>query len=196
MKVRLDNVRLAFPKLFVAESFNGQGDPKFSATLLFAPGSPAEAKVKQAMTEAAKGKWGDKAADMFKQLKAAGKICLQDGNAKSNLAGYEGMMYVNASNEIKPKVIDGAKRPLSIEDGKPYSGCYVNAVIEVWAQQNSYGKRINASLLGIQFAGEGERLSGGGAASEDDFEAVPGAEVADDTLSASEMFGEDDDIPF
>ena len=72
MKIRLDNVRLAFPKLFVAESFNGQGDPKFSATLLFAPGSPAEAKVKQAMTEAAKGKWGDKAADMFKQLKAAG----------------------------------------------------------------------------------------------------------------------------
>jgi hypothetical protein len=59
--------------------------------------------------------------------------------------------------------------------GKPYSGCYVNAVIELWAQDNKFGKRINASLMGVQFLRDGQRLSGGGVASADDFQAIPEA---------------------
>lgn len=31
-------------------------------------------------------------------------------------------------------------------DGLVYSGCYVNARIELWAQDNANGKRVNAKL--------------------------------------------------
>ena len=63
-------------------------------------------------------------------------------------------------------------------DGLPYSGCYVNASIELWAQDNNYGKRINASLRGVQFYRDGDAVAGGGGpASEDEFDDL--AEGAD-----------------
>jgi hypothetical protein len=68
------------------------------------------------------------------------------------------------------------KAPLSASDGKPYSGCYVNALVELWAQAHAeHGKRINASLMGVQFSKDGERLSGGATAAADDFDAIPQA---------------------
>ena len=47
--------------------------------------------------------------------------------------------------------------------------------IECWAQDNKHGKRINFSLLGVQFVRDGERLAGGSVATADDFEPLPGA---------------------
>jgi hypothetical protein len=43
-------------------------------------------------------------------------------------------------------------------------------VVEIWAQDNNYGKRINASLKGVQFVRDGDAFAGGGAASPDEFE--------------------------
>ena len=56
--------------------------------------------------------------------------------------------------------------------GRPYAGCYVNAVLEFWAQDNKFGKRVNATLMGVQFFRDGDAFSGGGAASDDDFDDV------------------------
>ena len=40
MKVKLSNVRLSFPQLFVAKEFKpGDGKPRFDATFLIVPGS-------------------------------------------------------------------------------------------------------------------------------------------------------------
>ncbi|MBD0092018.1 ssDNA-binding protein, partial [Acinetobacter baumannii] len=36
MKIRLNNVRLAFPALFEAKTVNGEGDPAFSASFILA----------------------------------------------------------------------------------------------------------------------------------------------------------------
>jgi hypothetical protein len=70
-------------------------------------------------------------------------------------------------------VIDRDKSPLTAEDGKPYSGCYVNCSLELWAQDNSYGKRINAQLGGVQFFKDGDAFSGGGSAADaDDFDEI------------------------
>jgi hypothetical protein len=67
-------------------------------------------------------------------------------------------------------VIDVNKSPLTEEDGKPYAGCFVNASIELWVQDNNYGKRINATLAGVQFYRDGEHFGGGSIADTDDFE--------------------------
>jgi hypothetical protein len=133
------------------------------------------------MVEAAKAKWGDKWEETFRSLKAANKLCLHDGDEKSEYKGYEGNLFINATNEVRPLVLGGGpdgRAPLSAADGKPYSGCYVNAVVDIWAQLNEYGKRINASLLGVQFLRDGERLSGGQTAAADDFEPIPQAAAA------------------
>ena len=61
---------------------------------------------------------------------------------------------------------------IAIGVNPPYD---VNAIIEIWPQDNQFGKRVNASLLGVQFVKDGERLAGGGVAAADDFEAISGA---------------------
>jgi anthranilate phosphoribosyltransferase len=44
---------------------------------------------------------------------------------------------------------------------------------------NKYGKRICASLLGLQFVKHGEQFSGGGVASADAFEALDDEDLDD-----------------
>lgn len=176
-KVTLKDVRLTFPQLFEPKQVNGQGDPKFSAAFLLPKTHPQVAEIKAAIVEAATAKWAAKHPEVLKALAAADKLALHDGDAKSDYDGYAGSLFINASNKIRPLVIGPQREPLVAADGKPYSGCYVNAIIELWAQDNQFGKRVNASLLGVQFVRDGERLAGGGVAAADDFEAIPQAEA-------------------
>ena len=190
-KQHIANVRLTFPQLFEPKQVNGQGDPKFSSAFLVPKNHPQLGAIKEAMVAAATEKWAAKASEVLKQLQAADKLCLHDGDAKSDYDGYAGNFFINASNKIRPLVIGPQREPLVAVDGKPYSGCYVNAIVEFWAQDNQFGKRVNASLLGVQFVKDGERLAGGGVAAADDFEALPqaeGAKVAAATGGASSLF--------
>ena len=84
--------------------------------------------------------------------------------------GFEGMHTFNATNKVRPLVIDSNKTPLTAADGKPYAGCYVDVIVEFWAQDNSYGKRVNATLSGVQFRADGDAFSGGRPASTDEFD--------------------------
>ena len=103
------------------------------------------------------------------------KLCLHDGDAKADKPGFKGNFFINASNEIRPTVVGPNREPLVASDGKPYSGSYGNIILDFWAQDNQFGKRINATLCGAQFVKDGERLSGGGVAAADDFEPIPDA---------------------
>lgn len=207
MQIRLKDVRLAFPNLFEARAASEAAQPKFSAAFIFPPdhvgldvktspdagwkpvdGSAAEA-ITKLMLKLAKDKWAGKAEAIVKQLKASDKLALHDGDVKAQYAGYEGNLFINANNALRPRLVDRDGSPVSFADNKLYSGAYVNAIIELWAQDNKHGKRINGSLLGVQFSRDGERLAGGMVASEDDFEALPdevdpvGGESDDDGLA-------------
>ncbi len=170
MKIKLNNVRLSFAQLFEAKTVNGEGKPAFSASFLINPNDPQIAAINAAIEAVAKDKWGVKADANLKVMRAADKTCLHSGDLKANYEGFEGMMYISSRNALRPLVIDVDKTPLVAEDGKPFSGCYVNASLELWAQDNNYGKRINATLMGVQYFKEGESFSGGGVASTDDFD--------------------------
>lgn len=177
-KVTLKDVRLTFPQLWEAKAREAGKPAKFSASFVFGKDHPQKAELERVMVEVAKAKWGEaKYMDVLKALKATDKLAVHDGDAKNQYQGYAGNLYVNASNSVRPLIIGGGpdgKAPLTANDGKPYSGCYVNAIIEVWAQDHpQHGKRINASLMGVQFLRDGERLSGGATAAADDFEAIP-----------------------
>jgi hypothetical protein len=152
---------------------NGEGEPKHSATFRLEKNDPAVAAIQKGFQEVATKQWGAKAKEVFTMLKAGDRLCLHDGDAKADKPGYAGGMYISASNKLRPLVIDGQKQPLDANSGKPYSGCFVNAEIELWAQDNKFGKRINASLRGVQFVKDGERLAGGGVSTADAYEAIP-----------------------
>ena len=168
MKIKLPNVRLSFPSVFQKASFNGV-ETKYEATFLLNKKEHADliasiqAEIKKKVAEDLKGaKLG------------ADKICLRDGD-ETEYEGYAGHLSLKASNKKRPMVLNKDKTPLTEDDNVIYGGCYVNAIIELWAQNNEYGKRINANLLGIQFVRDGEAFGGGGeSVKADDFDDLSG----------------------
>jgi hypothetical protein len=162
-KIKLHNVRLSFPSLFRKAVFSGE-ETKYEATFLLDKEEHAD-KVSE--IEAAIDRM---VRDNLKGAKLKeDKICLKDGD-DIDYDGYAGKMSIKASNNKRPKVIDRDKSQLTEDDNRLYAGCYVNAVIELWAQNNQWGKRINANLLGVQFYKDGEPFSDGAVASDDDFD--------------------------
>lgn len=87
------------------------------------------------------------------------KYCLRNGDDLSR-PEYEGMFVLSTSSTDRPKLIGRNKQILNPEDNEVYSGCYANAKVSLWAQDNQYGRRINCNLIAIQFAKDGEALSG------------------------------------
>jgi len=170
--IMLQNVRLAFPQLWEAVQVNGEGKAAFSASFLLPPDHPDIDKIKAAIAKTATAKWGAKTAEILPALVASDKVCLHNGDLKSNLEGYAGNMFVSARGPMCPLCINADKSVLTEADGKLYSGCFVNAQIALWAQQNNYGKRVNAQLRGVQFLSDGEAFSGGGVANPDEFDTV------------------------
>lgn len=187
MKLKLANVRVAFLKCWKAETVNGEGEPAFSATFILAPTDKQIKVIEAAIQETAVAKWGPKAGAILKQMKAADKSCLHDGDTKAQYDGFEGNMFISSRTKTRPLTIGRNREGLTEEDGVLYSGCYVNASLELWAQDNNYGKRVNAQLGGIQFVKDGDSFGGGGsAADEDDFDDLGDGADADDTAEETD----------
>lgn len=160
-RVQLKNVRLSFASIYRPKGFGGgrgddNGEPKYSANFLIDPES-REGKVNIDRMEDAiehvlkTTDWGGKTPKF-----SDAKLPLREGD-DHDYDGYDGMMYVSASNGKKPRILDIDKLDVSEgDDGAPYSGCYVDAIVRVWGQNNKYGKRINASLEGIRFRDDGD----------------------------------------
>lgn len=186
MKITIPLSRIAFIKnLWEKGSMDGTGEQAWSSTFILDQAIMDDpklggrkglfdeivAKVKAAEDAVAKEKWGGKAEQMLKAIRVADKGCIHDGDSKAQYDGFEGNLFIPARSKVKPLVIDRQKNKVAEGDGTIYSGCVVNAQLEIWAQDNSYGKRINAQLMGVQFVRDAEAFSGAGRpASEDDFE--------------------------
>ncbi len=164
MKIQLKNVRLSFPSLFQKASFNGV-EGKYEATFLI---PKSDTKTKTAIDEAI-----NKAIAEANIKVPSDKRCLQNGDDK-DYDGYADHWTFKAANSRRPVVIDRDKAPLIEEDGRPYAGCFVNAIVEVWIQNNTYGKRVNANLHGVQFLKDGDSFGAGGSDATDDFDDLDG----------------------
>tara|TARA_S200002703_G_scaffold127907_1_gene114587 strand:+ start:659 stop:1198 length:540 start_codon:yes stop_codon:yes gene_type:complete len=163
-KIKLNNVRLSFPSLFRKAEFQGNAG-KYEATFLLNKKTHADtiAEIEKQIEQGVK--------DNFKGKKIpADKLCMKDGD-EFDYDGYAGHMSFKASNNKRPLVIDKDKTPVTEDDERVYAGCYVNAVVELWYQDNQFGRRVNANLLGVQFYKDGEAFGDGVTASEDDFDA-------------------------
>jgi hypothetical protein len=179
-KFNIENCRIAFANdLFVPKAVNG-GKPRYSASFLIPPTHPAVAKLRAVMEKVANEKWGTKAAAIYKALEAQDKLCLHNGDLKE-YAGYAGNMYVSGARrpeDGKPRVVDRNANDITQDQGIIYSGCRVIALLEIWAQDSKdFGKRINATIRGVQFFSDDTRFSGSGTAGDDEFQKLDATET-------------------
>jgi hypothetical protein len=166
MKIKLQNVRLSFPSLFKAKAVN-DGEPRFSCSLLLNKKEDAAQidVLRKGCIEVAHLKWGPK-------LPKGLTYPVKDGSTKDYDGYTDKIMFISASNQHRPSVVDRDLDPLAEEDGKPYAGCYVNAVIRLWAQDNKWGKKINAQLCGVQFSTDGEAFGEKPFVAQEEFDAL------------------------
>lgn len=174
--------RVSFPYFFKKDQFD-----RYSGAFIVDPngesenpkivsGADADALIERAIVVAAKAKWpgkdkqgNPKYKGILKKLRATGKVCYAEGD--DDREEYEGMKVLKASNVQRVKVRNRAgDEDLTQEDGVMYSGCNTVNVVQIWAQDNDFGRRINASLKGVQFWKDGDAFTGGGVASDDDFD--------------------------
>ena len=177
-KITLKNVRLSFPNLFKKGSFNGQENGKFEATFLL-PKSDKKTydQIMKAIEEC-------KTENKLGKVKED-NLFIKDGDEifeEKEYAGYNGHWAIKAANSSRIPVFDRDKSPIVEEDGKIYAGCYVNAIISPWGQNNSYGKRVNANLYGVQFVKDGEEFGGKSLATADDFDELDDLDSEDEDL--------------
>lgn len=168
-KIHLKNVRLSYPHLFTARAFKG-GKPKFSADFILD-------KKEHAATIAKIEKTIDRVAlDFFKKAVKIKdeKKPLHDGNEREDKEGYgDEVMWVSAKNDKEFPVVD--KDPsvrLTAVSGKPYGGCYVNAVIRLYAYDFEGSKGVSASMEAVQFAKDGESFGAGPVDAQKEFSTV------------------------
>lgn len=181
-RILLKNVRIAFPNLFEPSTVAGEGEPRYGAAFILPSDHPQLKDIQAKILAVATEKWKDKAEAVVKGLEKTDKVALHDGDTKPAYDGFAGNLFISASAKVsaRPTAINKDKTPLTDRDGVIYAGCYVNASIDFWAQDNAYGKRINAQLRGVQFHRDGDAFSAGRPADTDEFEDVSEGADADD----------------
>lgn len=181
--VKLKNVRLSFPDLWEAVQFKGQGKFYFAAKFIQPEdqsvgvkddtGNWASTTMAKVIEQVAFDKWGDKSSAVLKAMRKAEDVAwlpVKDGESEEGLYVLSTKRYRDDSNGGAPLVVDTSGAPLSAASGKPYAGCYVNASVEIWPQDNQFGKSIRAKLRTVQFARDGEAFSTAVPISDDEFE--------------------------
>lgn len=178
------NARLSFPSLFEATAFSEDQDKKYSATFLIEKNSDTHKAIVAEMKRVAKAAWGEDAEKIMQRQAASTRKLLRDGDTEDGMtqagerkSGYDGCVFIKASNKAAPVVVGRNKAPLTADSGLPYAGCYVNAQIDIWAQDNRFGKFLNCKLLAVQFWEDGDSF---GSASRADVSAFDSADGDND----------------
>lgn len=192
--ITLKKVRGSFLHLFEPTASIENGPKKYRAAFLMDPETPeGKANIKlieAAMDKAALGVWKTKEkADKIRAKLDDDRSGLRDGDDATNkegdvYSGYEGMKYITATNGKKPKVLRRDKSVIdSSEAAEIYSGCYVNAVVSVWATnlEKHGGNGIFFTLEIVQYHSKGEPF-GAAELDEDDYLEDMGEEEEDELV--------------
>lgn len=179
-QIVIKGARLSFPSIFKRSMYEGK-EGKYEATLLIP-------KDNEQVVKMLKGKIKGKMDENKVKKISSERICLKDGDDIYDEKGdkyeaYKGHYSLKASNNSQPKVVDRRMNDVSEDDNVIYGGCYVNAIISLWYQNNAYGKRINANLLAVQFVEDGEPFGSGPIDVTGGFEVLEEDEFGDDELA-------------
>ena len=185
-QIRIKNVTLSFPAIAEPKAF-GENTPAYGAKFAIKPGSEQQKVIEAAMLKVAKEEWKDEGESILNRLIEDGKVAFVKKVYRKKTgevyAGFEGMHYLSTRNaKTQPTVYDRRNEEVlgkSAIEQQAHSGAVVTASLDVWAQDNKWGRRINCSLRGIMLTGEGENFSGSTPASPNDFADLAASDAAD-----------------
>lgn len=190
-KIKLTDVRIAFIDSLVGPAKDYQDNKVFrhSATFLIEPGSANDKAIAAAIDKEAKESWGKKATAMLESIKGNNnKYCYTKGDLK-DYDGFQGMLVLAGHRKQidgRPLLLDSVLDPatekparlmgsdgkfIEGKEGRIYAGCYVNAAVEIYAQQGQ-NAGIRCGLMVVQFARPGDSFGGAARPTDDDFDAI------------------------
>ena len=123
--------------------------------------------------------WFDGLERRQKSVREGDRMTDKNGDVRE---GYEGNLYVHATSKTRMPVFRGDRTEVDTEADSPvYSGCYVVARVQFYANLKSGQQGLFAGMQGTQFYKSGDAIGGSGSkASADDFEpATDGAAAGD-----------------
>lgn len=179
--IYLSNVRVSFPQLVEPKkTTNEKGEVRtaWSADFILPPDSQQYKQVMQQYITLANEKWKERAQTIMQMIQADRKSrCYGNGDEKVNKTtllpydGYEGNAYVSAISNRQPQMIQPNGQPVDASNSMAYQaiargiygGCYVNAAIRLWLQENTHGRGVRCDLVAVQFSKDGNAFGGGGA---------------------------------
>lgn len=177
--IYLSNVRLSFPHIIepqVRVNDAGASRSTYGADFIMAPNDPGFTQFMQQYAALAVTKWGEHANQVMQMIHADRKSrCYGSGVEKVDkktfkpYLGYDGMAYITAVGDKPPQMIQLDGKPIDPANTmayqamarKMYGGCYVNAAIKPWLQENKHGRGVRCDLVAIQFAKDGEPFGEG-----------------------------------
>lgn len=172
--VKLKNVRICYAQNLFTPTAAEEGKPKkFSSQFVIMNNDTAQLKaIRDAIDAVAEEKWPKKGATVVKSLIGTDFLCLRNGDQKPDRSELEDAHYIDAKNKIRPTVLNKDKSQLTEDDGVIYSGCYVNANLDIYAHEYTEGKirksMVLAELQGVQFVKDGDAFSGSSKVSDAD----------------------------
>lgn len=169
--VFLTNVRLSFPHIAKPqEAKEANKKAKYNAEFIIAPDNLGWARFFEIVNRLATDKWKHQAQQVMQMIQNdRKKRCFGWGQEKVNQTtlklydGYEGMYFIGANRDQMPDIIDHLGQRVDPTNSmacqtmaaRMYGGCYVNACIRPWLQENEHGRGIRADFLSVQFHADG-----------------------------------------
>jgi hypothetical protein len=163
-EVFLKNVRICYAQnLFKATAFKEGQTLKYNAQFVIPRTDTANLKLMEdACLAAAEEAWPKEGIKVIKSIKDTDSCCLRNGEKQPDREELEDAMYVAASNRKRPTTLNRDRTAVTEEDGVIYSGCYVNAKIDVYGFTVEKTKKgVYAELRGVQFVRDGDAFAGG-----------------------------------
>lgn len=190
--VFLSNVRLSFPNLAEPQrrtADDGRERISYNAEFIMPESHDGYRAFMQTYARLAQDKWKEHAQQVMNMIHQERKQrCYGPGSEKVNRKtlkvydGYEGMFFISAGRDTMPQIINPTGTPVDPADTmqcqalarKMYGGCYVNAAVKPWLQDNKFGRGVRCDLVAVQFAGDGEPFGAGAVDASGMFGAVQG----------------------
>lgn len=161
-------VRLSYVNIFQPKTpQNGQGDPKFSVTILIPKSDIATKQAVDAAIQQAIGEAREKGI----QLAPNPPVPIHDGDGiRQDGSEYgpecKGHWVLTAASKNKPEVVDANIQPV-LSPTAVYSGCYGRVSIRFYPYNAAGRKGIGCGLGNVQKLRDGDPLGGGTTAKED-----------------------------
>lgn len=191
-KVRLSFPNIAEPQKNVNEA-TGEVTYSYGCEFILEPDHPGMKQFQTQVSNLMTDKWAEHAPKVMAIVQQdRKKRCFGKGDEKVNQKtfevydGYAGNYYISCKKKSTPQIIqtDGTAidpaNTMAYQNltRKMYGGCFVNAAIKPWLQDNKHGKAVRCELIALQFAGDGTPFGAGEADVSELFGNVSGATAA------------------